>query len=74
MSGDSVDFTKRDSNDRPGQEKILYQGQLSHDASLITGQWTLMSIWTGRFRMRRANEQKPKAISKVVLGLETEKH
>ena len=74
VSGASVDFTKSYTNGPPGQEKILYQGQISDDASLITGQWTMMSLWTGRFRMIRAIEQTPKAISKAVLELETENH
>jgi hypothetical protein len=36
----------------------MYQGSISDDCSLITGNWTMMSMWSGSFRMTRAEEQK----------------
>lgn len=70
VSGEKVDFTKCYSNGTPNQEKILYQGLISDDGGLITGNWTMLSMWTGSFKMNRAIEQKPKA--KVVVTNKTE--
>ena len=60
VSGQNVSFTKAYKNGPPGQEKILYQGSISDDGSLITGTWTIMSSWTGSFRMTREIEQPPR--------------
>ena len=60
VSGQNVSFTKQYKNGPPGQEKILYQGSISDDGSLITGTWTIMSSWTGSFRMTREIEQPPR--------------
>ena len=60
VSAQNVSFTKAYKNGPPGQEKILYQGSISDDGSLITGTWTIMSRWTGSFRMTREIEQPPR--------------
>ena len=60
VSAQNVSFTKAYKNGPPGQEKILYQGSISDDGSLITGTWTIMSSWTGSFRMTREIEQPPR--------------
>ena len=60
VSAQNVSFTKQYKNGPPGQEKILYQGSISDDGSLITGTWTIMSRWTGSFRMTREIEQPPR--------------
>ena len=60
VSGQNVSFTKQYKNGPPGQEKILYQGSISDDGSFITGTWTIMSSWTGSFRMTREIEQPPR--------------
>ena len=60
VSAQNVSFTKQYKNGPPGQEKILYQGSISDDGSLITGTWTIMSSWTGSFRMTREIEQPPR--------------
>lgn len=62
VSGESVDFTKSYTNGPAHQDKILYQGTLSDDGNLISGKWTMLSMWTGSFKMTRAIEQKPKAV------------
>ena len=69
VSGQNVSFTKAYKNGPPGQEKILYQGSISDDGSLITGTWTMMSMWTGSFRMTREIEQPPRA--KIVTANDT---
>ena len=51
VSAQNVSFTKAYKNGPPGQEKILYQGSISDDGSFITGTWTIMSSWTGSFRI-----------------------
>ncbi len=61
VSRSSIDFTKQYTNAAPGQPKIVYQGKISKDGSLITGQWTMRDQSSGSFKMRRAIEQKPKA-------------
>ena len=60
VSAQNVSFTKQYKNGPPGQEKILYQGSISDDGSFITGTWTIMSSWTGSFRMTREIEQPPR--------------
>ena len=60
VSAQNVSFTKAYKNGPPGQEKILYQGSISDDGSFITGTWTIMSSWTGSFRMTREIEQPPR--------------
>ena len=60
VSAQNVSFTKAYKNGPPGQEKILYQGSISDDGSFITGTWTIMSRWTGSFRMTREIEQPPR--------------
>ena len=60
-----IDFAKNYTNGPPGQEKILYQGTISEDGSFISGSWTMMSMWTGSFKMTRAIEQEPKAKAKA---------
>ena len=60
VSAQNVSFTKAYKNGPTGQEKILYQGSISDDGSLITGTWTIMSRWTGSFRMTREIEQPPR--------------
>ena len=60
VSAQNVSFTKQYKNGPPGQEKILYQGSISNDGSFITGTWTIMSSWTGSFRMTREIEQPPR--------------
>lgn len=61
VSGQYVSFTKAYTNGPPGQEKILYQGSISDDGRLITGTWTMMSMWSGIFRLTREIEQQPRA-------------
>ena len=61
VNGHTLTFTKRYTNVPSAQEKILYQGSLSDDGRHITGTWTMLSMWTGSFKMTRAIEQKPKA-------------
>ena len=61
VSGQTVNFTKQYTNVSSGQEKVLYQGSITDDGSQIVGTWTMLSMWTGSFRMTRAIEQKPKA-------------
>ncbi len=70
VSGQDIDFTKSYTNAPSNTDKILYQGSISDDGSLITGKWTMLSMWTGSFKMTRAIEQKPKV--KAVLEIETE--
>ena len=60
VSAQNVSFTKAYKNGPPGQEKILYQGSISDDGSFIMGTWTIMSSWTGSFRMTREIEQPPR--------------
>lgn len=57
----SIDFTKQYTNAAPGQPKIHYQGKISKDGNLITGQWRMKDQSSGSFKMTRAIEQKPKA-------------
>ena len=60
VSGQNVSFTKDYKNGPTGQEKILYQGSISDDGTLITGTWVMMSMWSGSFRMTREIEQQPR--------------
>ena len=69
VSGHDVSFTKSYTNTSSMRDKIIYKGALSDDGHLITGSWSIIGVFTGRFRMTRAIEQKPKA--KAVTAKET---
>lgn len=70
VSRTSVDFTKQYTNAAKGQPKIRYQGKISKDGSLITGQWIMKDHSRGNFKMTRAIEQKPKAKAVISRKLE----
>ena len=67
VSGQNVSFTKQYKSGPPGQEKILYQGSISDDGSFITGTWTIMSSWTGSFRMTRLNSHREKGLLRLTI-------
>ena len=69
-AGHDVSFTKSYTNTSSMRDKIIYKGALSDDGHLITGSWSIIGVFTGRFQMTRAIEQTPKA--KAVTAKETE--
>lgn len=70
VSRQNLSFTKTYRNSQAGQDKILYTGEVSNDGKLISGRWTILSIWNGRFSMKKATEQTP--IQKYVSVTEKE--
>jgi len=55
----NITFTKTYTNSRAGLDKIFYNGTISNDGHAISGTWSIASLWTGRFKMTKAIEQKP---------------